>query len=59
MYQNDIEGLNPIDIALKQNAIFSIKAFSDSLLMLEDENLFRNCICQALLLLISHGIEVN
>jgi len=39
--------------------MFSIKAYSDALLILKDENLFRDCINQALLLLISRGIEVN
>ena len=59
MFQNDIEGMNPIDIALKKNAIFSIKAYSDTLLILKDENLFRDCIDQAVLLLIKRGIDVN
>ena len=59
MFQNNIEGMNPIDIALEKNAIFSIKAYSDTLLILKDENLFRDCINQAVLLLIKRGIDVN
>jgi len=34
MFQEDISGMSPIDIAFEKNSIFSIKAFVDSLLNL-------------------------
>jgi hypothetical protein len=37
MYQNDISGQNVIDYAFKKNAIFCIKAFVDTLLVLTEE----------------------
>ena len=59
MFQNDIAGSNPIDIAFKQNSIFCIKAFIDCLLHLTHEISFRNYVDKALLLMISRGLDVK
>jgi len=59
MFQDDIAGNNPIDIAFRQNSIFCIKAFVDSLLHLTDEISFRNYVDKALLLMISRGLDVK
>lgn len=59
MYQQDISNLNAIDYAFKNNAIFCIKAFVDTLLILQDENQFRNCFDQALLMMIERDLDVK
>jgi len=38
MYQTDISVLNAIDYAFLNNAIFSIKAFIESLLIFKEDN---------------------
>ena len=38
MYQQDISGQNAIDNAFKKNAIFCIKAFVETLLILKNDN---------------------
>ena len=60
MYQPDISGQNAIDYAFQRDSIFCIKSFVDSILKLSDdgESQFRNCFDQALLLMISRGIDV-
>lgn len=52
MYQSDISGQNVIDYAFKKNAIFCIKAFVDTLLLLSDEESFANCFDKAILMMI-------
>lgn len=59
MYQPDISNKNAIDYAFQKNAIFCIKAFVDTLLILSDENQFRNCFDRALLLMIERGLDVK
>ena len=59
MYQDDISGQNVIDYAFKKNAIFCIKAFVDTLLVLTEEKQFRNCIDKALLMMINRGMDVK
>jgi hypothetical protein len=59
MYQEDICGKNPIDNAFEKNSIFSIKLFIDSLLQMNNEQQFRNCFDEALLLMISKGMDVK
>jgi hypothetical protein len=59
MYQPDISGINAIDHAFKKNAIFCIKAYVETLILLTDEVHFRNCFDKALLLMISKGIDVK
>ena len=59
MYQPDIYGLNAIDYAFQKNAIFCIKAFVESLMLLPDEVQFRNCFDRALLMMIQRNINVN
>lgn len=58
MFQDDIAGNNAIDIAFRMNSIYSIKAFVDSLLHLQDEITFRNYVDKALLMMISNGLDV-
>jgi hypothetical protein len=53
MYQSDISGQNVIDYAFKKNAIFCIKAFVETLLILSDEDSFANCFDKALLMMIN------
>lgn len=38
MYQPDISNFNAIDYAYQKNAIYCIKAFVDTLLILSDED---------------------
>ena len=59
MYQGDVSNLNAIDYAFEKNAIFCIKAFVDTLLILSDENQFRNCFDRALLLMIERDLDVD
>jgi len=59
MYQTDVGGRNAIDHAFKKNAIFCIKAFVETLLILPEEVQFRNCFDKALLLMIKRGIDVK
>ena len=60
MYQNDLSGKNAIDYAFKKESIFCIKNFVDSILKQSDEVecKFRNCFDQALLPMISRGMDV-
>lgn len=58
MFQDDIAGDNAIDIAFRMNSIYSIKAFVDSLLHLQEEITFRNYVDKALLMMISNGLDV-
>ena len=59
MYQYDVRGNNAIHQAFKKNAIFCIKAFVETLLILPEEVQFRNCFDKALLLMIQRGIDVK
>lgn len=59
MYQSDISVLNAIDYAFHKNAIFCIKAFVETLLILKNEEEFRGCFDKAILLMISRGIDVK
>jgi len=59
MYQADLMGNNVIDYAFQKNAIFCIKAFVESLMVLPDEIQFRNCFDKALLMMIKKGIDVK
>ena len=59
MYQEDISGINAIDIAFEKNSIFCIKAFVDSLMQLTDDSQFRNCFDMAVLLMIIKGMDVK
>lgn len=59
MYQSDISGQNAIDQAFKKNAVFCIKAFVETLIILTDEVKFRNCFDKALLMMISKGMDVK
>jgi hypothetical protein len=59
MYQKDISGLNVIDYAFNKNAIFCIKAFVETLLILTDDVSFQNCFDKALLMMISRGMDVK
>ena len=58
MYQVDIGGMNAIDYAFNRNAIFSIKAFVETLLILTDSK-FRNCFDKAILMMINRGMEIK
>jgi len=51
--------LNAIDYAFQKNAIYCIKAFVETLLILPDEIQFRNCFDKALLLMITRGMDVK
>ena len=60
MYQSDISGQNVIDYAFKKNAIFCIKAFVETLLILSDDReSFANCFDKALLMMISKQMIVK
>lgn len=61
MYQKDISGLSVIDYAFEKKAIFCIKAFVETLLILSnnEENQFRNCFDKAILLMIEKGMDVK
>ena len=59
MYQKDISGQNAIDYAFNKNAIFCIKAFVETLLILTDDVSFQNCFDKALLMMISRGMDVK
>jgi len=59
MYQQDLEGLSAIDYAFRKNAIFCIKAFVETLLLLPDTHQFSNCFNKALLLMINKGMNVK
>lgn len=59
MYQSDISGCNVIDYAFIKNAIFCIKAFVETLLILSDEESFANCFDKALLMMISKNMDVK
>jgi hypothetical protein len=59
MYQSDISGQNAIDEAFKKDAVFCIKAFVETLIILTDEVKFRNCFDKALLMMISKGMDVK
>lgn len=59
MYQADISVQNAIDYAFHKNAIFCIKTFVETLLLLKDEEQFRGCFDKAILLMISRGIDVK
>ena len=61
MYQKDISGQSVIDYAFDKKAIFCIKAFVETLLILsnEEENQFRNCFDKAILLMIEKGMDVK
>jgi hypothetical protein len=58
MYQTDISGMNAIDQAFKKNAIFCIKAFVDTLIILTEGGNFRNCFDKALLMMIGKEMDV-
>jgi hypothetical protein len=51
--------VNAIDNAFKKNAIFCIKAFVETLIILTDDVNFRNCFDKALLMMISKGMDVK
>lgn len=59
MYQKDISGRSVIDYAFQKKAIFSIKAFVETLLILKDEQQFRNCFDKAILLMIDNDMDVK
>ena len=62
MYQEDMSGESAIENAFKKNSIFSIKAFIDNLLDIQNDegsNSFRNCFDGALLLMIKKGMDVT
>ena len=59
MYQKDISGQNAIEVALEMNAIFCIRAFVDTLMILTDDVTFQNCFDKALLLMIMRGMDVK
>ena len=61
MYQKDISGQSVIDYAFDKKAIFCIKAFVETLLILsnDEENQFRNCFDKAILLMIEKGMDVK
>ena len=59
MYQKDISGWSVIDYAFDKKAIFCIKAFVETLLILKDELQFRNCFDKAILLMIDKGMDVK
>ena len=61
MYQRDISGQSVIDYAFEKKAIFCIKAFVETLLILsnDEENQFRNCFDKAILLMIEKGMDVK
>ena len=59
MYQKDIAGQNAIDYAFNRNAIFCIKAFVETLLILTDDVTFQNCFDKALLMMVSRGMDVK
>lgn len=59
MYQTDISVFNAIDYAFFNNAIFCIKAFVDTLLILKDEQQFRGCFDKALLLMICRRMDIK
>lgn len=59
MYQADIASFNAIDYAFQKNAIFCIKAFVETLLILTGEHQFRNCFDKAILMMISRGMDVK
>ena len=59
MFQPDLNGFNAIDYAFKRNAIYCIKAFVDTLLVLPNQFEFRNCFEKALLLMINKEMDVK
>jgi len=61
MYQKDISGQSVIEYAFEKKAIFCIKAFVETLLILsnDEENQFRNCFDKAILLMIDKGMDVK
>ena len=59
MYQKDVSGQNAIDCAFNMNAIFCIRAFVETLLILTEDVSFQNCFDKALLLMINRGMDVK
>ena len=55
----DYTGQNAIDYAFNRNAIFCIKAFVETLLILTDDVTFQNCFDKALLMMVSRGMDVK
>ena len=51
--------MNAIDYAFSRNAIYCVKAFVESLLMLPNSNQFKNCFDKAVLLMINRGMDVK
>ena len=59
MYQTDISVCNAVDYAFFENAIFCIKAFVDTLLILKDEQQFRGQFDKVVMQMICRRMDIK